>query len=385
MGASPERTASPPKGADDATFLRRAIELGRRGWGRVQPNPLVGCVIVEDGEVVGEGWHEEHGGPHAEVRALAEAGERARGATVYVSLEPCRHQGKTPPCTRALLDAGVARVVYGAADPGPESGGGGRELAEAGLDVTGPLLSENEARRENPAFFHEAPDRPWLALKLATSLDGRIAARPGERTPISGAAAGTEVHRLRAGFDAILVGANTAVVDDPLLTVRGPVRPRVPPVRIVLDSRGRLSAEARMLAEGDAPVWVLTTSVASAEWRTALEGAGARVLEVAARSDGRLDLPAAFARLRDEGTGAVLCEGGGVLASALLEQGLVDRIHLVLAPVFLGAQGVPAFPGIGAAPSPGELDRLGEGNAWRPHPEVRAFGPDLWLTLDREA
>jgi diaminohydroxyphosphoribosylaminopyrimidine deaminase / 5-amino-6-(5-phosphoribosylamino)uracil reductase len=345
---------------------------------------MVGCLIVRDGEVVGEGWHREYGGPHAEVNALSAAGEAARGATAYVSLEPCRHSGKTPPCTRALVEAGVTRVVFGAADPGRDSGGGGRELAAAGIDVTGPLLSRSEARQENPAFFHDDGSRPWLDLKLALSLDGKIAARPGERTPLSGPDAGVEVQRHRAGFDAILVGANTAVVDDPLLTVRGPMQPRIPPVRVVLDARGRLGPGARMLREGDAPVWVLTGGDAPDGWKADLAGAGVRLLEVPTSPDGRIELTAALTLLREEGIRALLCEGGGILASALLDSGLVDRLDLILCPRFLGEQGVPAFPGLGAARRPGELDRLGAEGKWRAHPEVRRLGPDLWITLDRE-
>jgi diaminohydroxyphosphoribosylaminopyrimidine deaminase / 5-amino-6-(5-phosphoribosylamino)uracil reductase len=365
--------------------MDRALELGRRGWGRVHPNPMVGCLIVRDGDVVGEGWHREYGGPHAEVDALAAAGEAARGATAYVSLEPCCHTGKTPPCTRALMEAGVARVVFGAADTGRDSGGGGRELGAAGLDVTGPLLSEAEARRENPAFFHPDGSRPWVDLKLALSLDGKIAARPGERTSLSGPDAGAEVQRLRAGFDAILVGANTALVDDPLLTVRGSVKPRTPPVRVVLDGRGRLGPGARMLREGVAPVWIVTGAGAPEGWKADLAGAGARLVEAPTAPDGRIDLPAALSHLRGEGIRALLCEGGGILASALLDGGLVDRLDLIFSPRFLGEQGVPAFPGLGAAPLPGELDRPGEEGEWRVHPEVRRLGPDLWITLDREA
>ena len=371
--------------AADRSHMERALELGRKGWGRVHPNPLVGCVIVKGGQVVGEGWHREYAGPHAEVNALEEAGEAARDATAYVSLEPCRHEGKTPPCTRALIQAGVARVVYGASDPGAESGGGGKELSAAGIQVQGPTLTPGEARRENPAFHHDDPERPWTALKLALSLDGRIAARPGERTTLSGPEAAREVHRLRAGFDAILVGTTTALVDDPLLTVRGPVAPRKPPVRVVLDARGRLTPGARVVREGDAPSWVLTSSGAPREWRRELEVVGVRLLEVSSDREGRLDLCAAMARLREQGIRSLLCEGGGVLASTLLQEGLVDRIHLVVAARFLGAQGVPAFPGVGAAPRPGELDRLGQEREWRPDPRVRTLGSDVWITLDREA
>jgi diaminohydroxyphosphoribosylaminopyrimidine deaminase / 5-amino-6-(5-phosphoribosylamino)uracil reductase len=371
-GDDPRRASGGP---DDAACMDRALELARRGWGRVHPNPMVGCVLIRDGEVVGEGWHEEWGGPHAEVRALEAAGSRARGATAFVSLEPCRHHGKTPPCTQALLEAGVARLVYGAADPGEASGGGARELRERGMDVRGPLLEPREARRENPAFFHQDETRPWTVLKLAMALDGGIARAPGERTRISGDAVEDRVHHLRAGFDGILVGATTARVDDPLLTVRGAAQPRIPPARIVADGRGTLSPKARLLREGAGPVLILCTETASTPWRRSVEAAGARVLEVPGR-EGRLRLSAAMTRLRKEGIRALLCEGGGVLGGALLSRGLVDRIHVALAPRFLGSGAVPAFPlAEGGGSVPGE---------WHPAHPPELLGRDVWLTLDRE-
>ncbi len=364
------RTDAPPQ---DRELLQRAVALGRRGWGRVHPNPMVGCVIVQDGEVVGEGWHREYGEAHAEVAALRAAGEKARDATVYVSLEPCRHEGKTPPCTGALLEAKVAKLVFGARDPHPESGGGAEELAAGGIRVDGPLLTEREARRENPAFFHREPERPWTALKLAISLDGRIASRPGVRTAISGEAAGWEVQRLRAGFDAILVGTETVLVDDPLLTVRGPVEPRVPPIRVVMDARGRMSKGARLLNEGTSPAWVLTGSESPAAWRAGIEAAGGRIVDVPEVEKDRLALDIAFRTLRQEGVRSLLCEGGGVLGGALLEAGLVDRLYLVVGGAFLGRGGVPAFPG--SPPAEGR---------WVPAEPPRLLGDDLWVVFDRE-
>ncbi len=339
----------------------------------MHPNPMVGCVIAVEGEVVGEGWHREFGGAHAETEALNAAGDAARGATAYVSLEPCRHEGKTPPCTRALIEAGIARVVFGARDPHLASGGGAEELATAGVEVVGPLLGDREARRENPAFFHAGSERPWTALKLAVSLDGRIAARPGVRTTISGDAAAEAVQCLRAGFDAILVGTETAVIDNPLLTVRGAVEPRVPPIRIVLDARGRIGTNSRVLTEGTAPTWLLTTSQSPPGWREEIRGRGGRPLEVPSCEAGRVALEPALRILRGEGISALLCEGGGALGSALLERGLVDRLHLIVSGRFLGADGVPAFPG--TLPVEGR---------WRPVEEPRTLGTDVWLALDRE-
>jgi diaminohydroxyphosphoribosylaminopyrimidine deaminase / 5-amino-6-(5-phosphoribosylamino)uracil reductase len=360
----------------DRIHMARAVELGRRGWGRVHPNPMVGCVITRDGRILGEGWHREFGGLHAErdaLRSAEEAGEEAAGATAYVSLEPCRHFGKTAPCTVALREAGIRRVVFGAEDPGARSGGGAADLARSGLEVVGPLLTPAEARRENPAFFHRESRRPWTALKLALSLDGGIATAPGERTAVSGPEAAEEVHRLRAGFDALLVGAGTGRVDDPLLTVRGPVEPRVPPARVVVDGRGTLAPRARLLREGKGEVHVITTDEAPGEWRRAMEGAGATV-HVVPGEGGRVDLPAAMEALRDRGVTALLCEGGGVLGSALLSAGLVDRLHLVVAPRFLGGGGVPAFP---------RVDPMG-GGRWVPTGEPRLVGADHWLVFDRE-
>ncbi len=358
---------------EERRFLDRAVELGHRGWGRVHPNPMVGCVIVRDGQVVGEGWHREFGGPHAEVEALEAAGNAARDGTAYVSLEPCRHEGKTPPCTRALLEAGVRRVVFGSADPGEHSGGGGRELSAAGVEVEGPVFSPREARRMDPVFFHRNPERPWLTLKLAISLDGGIARRPGESTRLSGEAATSEVHRLRAGFDAIMVGARTARTDDPRLTVRGSVQPRVPPARIVLDGRGTVGMGARLHREGEGRVHLFTTLGADSEWVAGHRSRGARVHVLPGR-EGRVDLRAASRRLRELDFRAVLCEGGGVLGSALLGEDLVDRLVLIVAPCFLGPRRVPAFPD---ASPPG-------GGTWTPAGEPRRTGDDVWITLDRE-
>ncbi|MEX2295649.1 MAG: bifunctional diaminohydroxyphosphoribosylaminopyrimidine deaminase/5-amino-6-(5-phosphoribosylamino)uracil reductase RibD [Gemmatimonadota bacterium] len=352
------------------------MELGRKGWGRVHPNPLVGCVIVRDGEVVGEGWHAEYGGPHAEVVALAAAGNRSNGAEVFVSLEPCRHQGQTPPCTDALLAAGVSRVVFGASDPGEESGGGGPLLAAKGIAVIGPAMTAEEARWENPTFFAAERERPWTALKLALSLDGRIAARAGERGTLSGREALEEVHRLRAGFDGILVGTGTAIADDPLLTVRGPVEPRIAPRRILLDATGKLGPRAQVFGDRESEVWIVTTPESPKSWRRVVEEKGAILVDVPATAGGRVDLDAAMKELRRRGIESLLCEGGGEVASSLLSSGLVDRLYLALAPRFLGEEGVPAFPGLPSPPVAGAA-----GAAWSFGEAPRRLGEDLWLAL----
>jgi diaminohydroxyphosphoribosylaminopyrimidine deaminase / 5-amino-6-(5-phosphoribosylamino)uracil reductase len=375
--------------------MERAVALGRRGWGRVHPNPMVGCVLVRDGVLVGEGWHREWGGPHAEVEALAAAGAAADGAAAFISLEPCRHRGKTPPCTQALLGAGVRRVVFGAPDPGIRSGGGAEELRAAGVEVVGPVLTPTEGRRENPAFFHHLPDRPWTVLKLALSLDGRISPARGQRAQLTGPEAMEAVHHLRAGVDGILVGTGTVAVDDPLLTVRGALVPRVPPVRIVLDLKGRLGPELRLLEGGGPPVWILTGPNSPPEWRERMEGVGARVLEVDGNGGEADPSPRdLLRRLRGEGIGALLCEGGGRWGSALAGAGAVDRLVHILAPRFLGPQGVPGYPGeLGgtALPGPGEgpvpqgRGRNGTpdpAERWVPGP-VRRLGADIWMEWDR--
>lgn len=406
---------APAPTARELAFLERAAELGRRGWGRVHPNPMVGCVLVRGDQVLGEGWHREWGGPHAEVEALAaarEAGEDPSGATAIVSLEPCSHQGKTPPCTLALRSAGVARLVYGAPDPGLEAGGGGAVLAAEGVEVVGPVFTPDRARSENPAFFHAAgPERhrPWVCLKMAVSADGFIAARPGERTPISGAEAAGGVQRLRAGFDAILVGGHTAVVDDPLLTVRGEVEPRVPPRRVVLDAEGRLPPTARLFREGTGEVIVFgpggrqgATLEATGAARRKGRRAGAAgtappsgpvpvrrepmaLVEGSAEAgEPRFDLARVLGRLRELGVTAVLCEGGGTLAAALLAAGLVDRFVLIESERSIGAGGVPAFPGVSARHLPWGAGEDASGvPRWVPVEGPVALGSDTWRSWDR--
>jgi len=361
---------------DDIRWMKRAVELGRRGRGRVHPNPAVGCVVVHDGEVVGEGWHEEFGGPHAEVVALSEAGARAHGATAYVSLEPCRHEGKTPACTAALARAEIARLVFGAPDPSPGAGGGSDELETAGVEVVGPLLPPAAARRENPAFFHRVrAGGPWLQLKLAVSLDARIAARPGERTTLTGTEARHEVHALRASVDAVLVGSGTVQADDPLLTVREDVPMRRAPARLVLDSTLRIDPTAALFRDLErVPLVVFTRDDASELGMETLEEAGATVHPVSGASTGRgLDLDRVLEICRTTGYESILCEGGGRLARALIEGDRVERMTLHVAPVLLGEDGVPAFPG----PAPDEAP------VWRPVAEPRRLGRDIELVYER--
>lgn len=330
--------------SDNARYMRYALELAERGWGRVQPNPLVGSVVVRDGQIVGEGCHREFGGAHAEIEALAAAGDAARGATLYVTLEPCSHHGKTPPCTDAIIRAGVATVVFGARDPHPQARGGAAILQRAGINVVGDVEAE-AVRHQNAIFFHAVEKTtPFVALKLAMSLDARIARAPGERTKISSPEADAEVHSLRSGYDAILVGSNTARVDDPLLTVRNAPPPVRPPIRMVLDSQATLSPTSALLQTvAEAPVWVICGTGAAVSKVEDLERAGARPIVVHGEA-GQLPIPAVLERLRTEGVSSVFCEGGGTLAAALLEADAVERIYAFIAPMLLGHGGVAAFP-----------------------------------------
>jgi diaminohydroxyphosphoribosylaminopyrimidine deaminase/5-amino-6-(5-phosphoribosylamino)uracil reductase len=319
---------------------------------------------------VGDGWHAEHGGPHAEVMALQAAGERAKGATLVVTLEPCAHHGKTPPCTAAIRDARVRRVVAAMRDPDARASGGADRLREMGIDVELGLLAEPAAALNAPFLFARAErSRPFVALKLATSIDGRIADAGGRSQWISGPQALDWTHWLRAGFDAVAVGGTTAERDDPQLTVRGGLKPRRPPVRVVFDRRATLRLDSRLVqTAGDPPTWVVASEGAPAANVAALEATGVRVFRPRSIGDG-------FAELRAAGIESVLCEGGGALGVGLLADGLVDRLYWLQAPVWLGAGGVPAFPGIADT-------SLADAPRWIPV-ERRPLGPDTLLVLDR--
>jgi diaminohydroxyphosphoribosylaminopyrimidine deaminase/5-amino-6-(5-phosphoribosylamino)uracil reductase len=350
--------------------MARALDLAWKGWGRVQPNPLVGAVILQSGELVGEGWHPEFGDQHAEAVALAGAGERARGATMVVTLEPCAHQGKQPPCTDAIIRSGIRRVVAAMPDPNPVAAGGSQLLREAGVEVeVGPLAEA--AAAQNAIFLHRIAhsERPYVALKLATTLDGRIADGFGRSRWISGEPAREYVQWLRAGFDAIAVGGRTARLDDPSLTVRGAIRPRVPPKRIVFDRVADLSPQLTLVrSAGETPTTVVVSPEADAGRVRRLETAGVTVLQAE-------NLESSLKALLEQGIQSLLVEGGGQLAGALLRQGLVDRYYWIQAPLWLGEQAVPAISGL---PARG----LDQAERWRVI-ERRALGEDTLLVLDR--
>ncbi len=324
-------------------FLRLAFDLAEAGEGDTSPNPLVGAVVVRDGEIVGRGAHRTFGGPHAEVLALDEAGDRARGATLYVTLEPCAHHGKTPPCTARILESGVARVVAATEDPNSlVSGRGIAALRAAGLDVEVGRMRD-VALRQNEIFFTLIrTGRPFVHLKLATSLDGRIATRTGDARWITGEEARVYAHRLRRRNAAVLVGIGTVLADDPELTVRHVVGRQ--PIPVILDAEGRIPVGARLAAGGRSPI-VAVRQIASAR-KAELEAAGCRVWELPA-SDGRIDLAQLLARLGQEAIDSVLIEGGGETAASFLEADLVDRVTFLVAPLLIG--GRTAIPAIGGA------------------------------------
>ena len=328
--------------------MRAALALARRGLGTVWPNPAVGCVIVKDGRVVGRGWTQPGGRPHAETEALARAGAAADRSTAYVSLEPCSHHGRTPPCADALIAAGVARVVAAMEDPDPRVCGAGlARLRAAGIAVETGLCAE-EAAELNAGFFSRVQrGRPLVTVKLATSLDGRIAASNGESRWITGPAARERAHLLRAMHDAVLVGTGTALADDPQLTCRLPGLADRSPVRIVLDRNLRLPTDSRLfLTAGETPTWVATLASAAPARQAELAAQGVKIVAVAPDAAAALDLAALLAQLGKEGLTRLLVEGGGRLAAALLRAGLVDRLVWMRAPIVIGGDGIPAVAGL---------------------------------------
>ena len=360
---------------DDRAWMMRALELARRGIYSTPPNPAVGCVLVRDGENVGEGWHERTGEPHAEVMALRAAGERANGADAYVTLEPCSHQGRTGPCVDALLQAGVGRVVAAMRDPNPRVNGQGLERLERAGVKTATGLLEEEAREINRGFVARMTrSRPWITLKMASSLDGRAALADGRSQWITGEEARADVQRLRARASAIVTGVGTALADDPRLTVRDltlELRGRRP-LRVVLDAALRLPLDARLLVP-DAPTLIVTSpGNATGRQAEAFRSRGARVESVACR-DGRLDLPALLARLAELECGEVLVESGPTLAGAFVAANLVDELVLYCAPTLLGHTARATFD----LPPLQSLDMKPEFD----YRDVSPIGRDLRLTL----
>jgi len=354
--------------ATDHLLMARALRLAERGAWTTRPNPMVGCVIAQGGEVVGEGFHQRAGGPHAEVFALRAAGERARGATAYVTLEPCAHYGRTPPCALALVEAGVARVVAAMGDPFPGVDGGGFALLrQAGIEVAVGLMEER-ARELNRGFLSRIErGRPFVRVKLAASLDGRTAMASGESKWITGPAARADVQRWRARAGAILTGAATVLADDPALTARPEAGEFLPPLRVVLDARLRTLEHTRV-REGGAPTLYLHDPALAPP---ALEDA--RFAAAPLQADGRFDLHAVMALLAARGINEVHVEAGPTLCGALLAAGLADEVLLYLAPLLMGESARPLLAGLG-------IDTMAQARPLEVA-DLRSVGKDLRLLL----
>ena len=356
----------------DEQMMARAISLARNGLGRTSPNPLVGAVIVRDGRIVAEGWHRKAGTPHAEIHALNMAGELARGATVYVSLEPCAHYGRTGPCAKALVEAGVSRVVVAMMDPNPKVAGKGIAiLQEAGIQVTTGVL-EQEARQLNEVFLKwMTTGLPFVALKTAMTLDGKIATAAGQSQWITNEASRYETHRLRDIYDGILVGINTALADNPSLTTRLKEYQGRNPVRIVVDSRARLPLTAKLVTDGAARTIVAVTEQAPAERVEALRSAGVEI--IVAGSSNHVDMHSLMEQLGAMKISSVLVEGGGSVNFSLLQAGLVDRVYAFIAPKLVGGRdALTPVEGEGFQ----ELDRAVE----LENIQLRQLGSDVLLT-----
>ncbi|MGR0481403.1 MAG: bifunctional diaminohydroxyphosphoribosylaminopyrimidine deaminase/5-amino-6-(5-phosphoribosylamino)uracil reductase RibD [Candidatus Electronema sp. V4] len=333
---------------DDLRFMRQALELAKKGLGRTAPNPCVGAVIVRDGQLVGSGWHRKVGTPHAEVHAIAEAGAACAGATLYVTLEPCNHTGRTPPCSRAVLAAGIARVVVGMADPNPVAAGGAEFLRSQGIAVEMGILEEDCRQLNRPFIKHSSTGLPWVVLKAGMSLDGRISRRRGQGGPITGPESLRRTHELRDQLDAILIGSGTALIDNPSLTTR--IENGRDPLRVILDSQLRLPPEAKMLRQqSDAQAWIFCRTDACVEKQRRLESAGAVVHQVNADENGRLDLKQVLRQIGKAGLSSVLVEGGAAVHGAFLRAGLADEACLFVAPCFIGENGTPLLSGTAPA------------------------------------
>jgi len=365
---------TPPSG-----LMRQALDLARQAHGTTSPNPWVGAVIVNQGRIVGQGYTRPPGGPHAEIVALEEAGLASRGATLYVTLEPCSHQGRTPPCTDALISAGIVKVVYSTEDPDARvSGNGRRQLEAAGVEVEGGDGSEESAHLLEAYIKHRRTGLPFVIAKYAASLDGRIAAAGGDSRWVSGPATLRWAHEGRTKIDAIMAGAATILVDDPQLTARpgGELAERQP-LRVVLDSTGRISPGAGVFS-GVAKTLVATTGRSTSEWRWAMEEAGAEVLVLDEGPDGRVPLPQLLRELGAKGIVTLLVEGGGVLLGSFFDQRLVDKVTAVIAPMIIGAADAPAAVAGRGAQVMGDAIRLSNMTVERLGDDVLLTGYPAW-------
>jgi diaminohydroxyphosphoribosylaminopyrimidine deaminase / 5-amino-6-(5-phosphoribosylamino)uracil reductase len=334
---------------DDEKYMQQALELAGKGVGWTTPNPMVGALVVKDGRVVGRGYHQRAGGPHAEVNAIDDAGSRARGATLYVTLEPCNHVGRTPPCTRKIIEAGIRRVVVAMDDPNPGvTGGGNATLQDRGIAVTTGVC-ETEARTLNEAFVTwVTTGRPFVIAKCASTLDGRLATRTGDSRWVTGPASRQFVHRIRHGIDGIMVGVETVKKDNPSLTTRLDGEKGSDPTRIILDTHLSTPPTAKILHQvSDAPTWLVCGPDAPADRRKALENAGARVFNVPLK-EGRIDLSTLMEKLGAMDITSLLIEGGGTVLGAAFAAEIVDKVCFFYAPKILGGNdGVPICRGVG--------------------------------------
>jgi diaminohydroxyphosphoribosylaminopyrimidine deaminase/5-amino-6-(5-phosphoribosylamino)uracil reductase len=358
---------------DDAStrIMRQALRLARRGAGKTSPNPAVGCVIVKDGVIVGQGWHKKAGTPHAEVHALAQAGKRACGADVYVTLEPCSHHGRTPPCAEALIEASVASVQIGMRDPNPLVSGRGMELLRsAGIQVRCGILEHECIRLNEPFIKHVTSGMPFVILKSAMTLDGKTATSTGESKWITNDKSRRYVHRLRSMVDAVMVGVGTVLADDPHLTCRLPGNNRNP-VRVIVDSTLRTPLDSNVLSREQSGTTILATIENNPSLIASYEERGAKVM-VCSERDGRVELMDMMQRLGSLGIQSLLLEGGSFLASSALHDGLIDKFLLFYAPKFLGGEdGFGLFAGKGVDSMEGALPLKDI--------SVRHFGDDIMV------
>ncbi|MCX6282827.1 MAG: bifunctional diaminohydroxyphosphoribosylaminopyrimidine deaminase/5-amino-6-(5-phosphoribosylamino)uracil reductase RibD [Bacteroidetes bacterium] len=356
----------------DKKYMRRALSLAARGAGFVCPNPLVGAVVVKDGEIVGEGWHELFGGPHAEVNAIARAGEQARGADLYVNLEPCNHQGKTPPCTELIIRSGINKVVIGMKDPNPlVNGQGSSLLRQNGIEVhTG--IMEKESRKLNEVFIKFITTHlPFVTFKYAMTIDGKIATVDNASRWITGEESRKIVHRLRSSISAVMVGVDTVIFDDPLLNIRLPGKRKISPLKVITDSQLRMPLEAKVLVNDPQLCLIATTEKADIKKILEIRRRGSQVLVCPAK-DNRVDLPFLFEQLGKMDIAGVLLEGGSTLAFSALEEGLVDKVIAFVAPKILG--GATAPTPVGGMGIPGM-----EGAINLRDLKVRKVGEDLMI------
>lgn len=365
---------------DDRAWMQLAIREARKGLGRTSPNPCVGAVVVKDNSLIATGYHHQAGTPHAEVHALRAAGEKARGATLYVTLEPCNHTGRTPPCTQAILDSGISRVVVGMLDPNPlVAGGGCKTLVVQGLEVTQGVLAE-ECRSLNRPFIKQiTTGLPWVIMKAGMSLDGRLALSSGQSGWITNEQSRRQVHRLRDRVDAILIGSGTALSDDPALTTRLSGRRGRDPLRVILDTALRLAPTAKMLQQvSKAATWIFCGPEAEAKRAAALMEAGAVIKQVRLDGAGQLDLGAVLCELGRAQLTSVLVEGGSRVHGAFLRAGLVDEVNLFIAPMFIGGDGVALLDDLG-------LQKVADAPCFTTT-RVRRFGNDVLIEglIERE-